>query len=92
VAEVRVERTGEDEDGFRFRVSVQEGGASTEHEVSLTRAYYEEAGQGSESPDQFVERCFEYLLEREPKESILRRFDVRQIASYFPRFEEEIRR
>jgi hypothetical protein len=91
VAEVRVERTEEDDDGFRFRVSVEEAGSSTEHDVSLTRRYYEEAGGGAESPSRFVERCFGYLLEREPKESILRRFDVRDIGSYFPGFEEEIR-
>ena len=91
MAEVRVERAGEDADGFQFRVSVEEAGSSTEHEVSLTRRYYEETGGGAESPDRFVERCFGYLLEREPKESILRRFDVREIRAYFPSFEEEIR-
>ena len=31
-----------------------------------------------------------FLLEREPKESILRSFDVSQIATYFPEFEAEI--
>ena len=38
----------------------------------------------------FVERCFAFLLEREPKESILRRFDVSVIARYFPEFERVI--
>jgi hypothetical protein len=32
------------------------------------------------------------LLEREPKESILRRFDVKAISRYFPEFEREMPR
>jgi hypothetical protein len=32
---------------------------------------------------------FQFLLEREPKESILRRFDVTVISRYFPEFERE---
>jgi hypothetical protein len=32
------------------------------------------------------------LLEREPKESILRRFDVMAISRYFPEFEREMPR
>ena len=34
--------------------------------------------------------CFAFLLEREPKESILRSFDVSVIGGYFPEFEREI--
>ena len=30
------------------------------------------------------------MLDREPKESILRRFDVMAISRYFPEFEREI--
>jgi hypothetical protein len=30
------------------------------------------------------------LLDREPKESILRRFDVTVISRYFPEFEQEL--
>jgi hypothetical protein len=32
------------------------------------------------------------LLDREPKESILRHFDVTAISSYFPEFEREMPR
>jgi hypothetical protein len=33
-----------------------------------------------------------FLLDREPKESILRRFDVTEISRYFPEFEREMPR
>jgi len=39
-----------------------------------------------------VRRSFEFLLEREPKESILTRFDLSLISRYFPEYEREIKR
>jgi hypothetical protein len=39
-----------------------------------------------------VRRSFEFLLEREPKESILASFDLTVIARYFPEYESEIAR
>jgi hypothetical protein len=40
------------------------------------------------------ERCLEaaFLLDREPKESILGRFDAAVISRYFPEFERELPR
>ena len=38
------------------------------------------------------EATFRFLLDREPKESILTRFDVTVIARYFPEFERELPR
>jgi hypothetical protein len=38
-----------------------------------------------------VEESFRFLLEREPKESILRRFNLTVISRYFPEYEREIK-
>jgi hypothetical protein len=37
-----------------------------------------------------IEAAFRFLLAREPKESILSRFDVIVISRYFPDFEERL--
>jgi hypothetical protein len=42
-------------------------------------------------PEELVRRSFEFLLERESKESILREFDITVISRYFPNYEDEIR-
>ena len=42
------------------------------------------------TPERVIEAAFEFLLDHEPKESILRGFDVTVISRYFPSFEEEI--
>ena len=38
----------------------------------------------------FVEACFTFLLQHEPKEQILASFDVSQISGYFSDFERAI--
>jgi hypothetical protein len=75
----------------RFRVMVRDADSSTEHDVTVSDADLERLAFDRE-PDAFVRDCFEFLLEREPKESILRAFDVSVIATYFPEFEREISR
>jgi hypothetical protein len=41
-----------------------------------TREAYERLTAGKHSPERCLEAAFQFLLDREPKESILRRFDV----------------
>lgn len=43
-------------------------------------------------PADLVRRSFAFLLEREPPRSILRAFDLSEIARYFPEYEGTIRR
>jgi hypothetical protein len=74
---------------IRFDVIVHEGDPSTEHAVTLSESDLERLG-GGRTPEAFVRDCFAFLLEREPKESILRSFDVSMIGGYFPEFEREI--
>jgi hypothetical protein len=88
VAEIAVTRT-KDDGPMRFDVSVRERGSSTDHDVTLSAGDLDRLGSGR-SPEGFVRACFEFLLEREPKESILRSFDIGEIAHSFPEFEREI--
>ncbi len=74
----------------RFHVTVEERGSSTEHEVTASAEDLERLGAAFATPEDFVRACFAFLLEREPKESILRSFDVTVIGRYFPEFEATI--
>ncbi len=91
MAEIDVRTTSED-DGWACQVTVSEGGSQTVHSVTLTSGAYERLAGGACGPDELVRRSFEFLLEREPKESILREFDIMVIARYFPDYEGEIAR
>jgi hypothetical protein len=43
-------------------------------------------------PEHCIEAAFQFLLDREPQEPILRRFDITAISRYFPEFERELAR
>ena len=91
MADIQVERKGANGQ-IVFDVRVSEGGTESRHEVTLSEEDYRRLGEGYGSPDEFVRACFEFLLQRESKESILSTFDISLISRYFPEFEETIRR
>jgi hypothetical protein len=72
-------------------VTVEESGGSTTHRVSVSQEDVRRLGAPGETLEGFIHRCFEFLLDREPKESILKQFDVSAISIYFPEFEVAIR-
>jgi hypothetical protein len=88
VATIDVERS----EGETFRVQVREGAGATEHRVTLKASDFARLASPGETHEAFLRRCFEFLLEREPKESIMSSFDVMVIARYFPEFDSTIRR
>lgn len=75
----------------RFEITVREGASETRHIVTVEPDYARKVGGGKTSAEDLVRRSFEFLLEHEPKESILRRFDLKDISRYFPEYEREIR-
>ena len=87
-AKIEVEKAGEGE----FQVRVIEGKSQTSHVVTLKKTDCERLAGANVEPAELVRRSFEFLLENEPKESILRRFDLLLIGRYFPDYEQEIRR
>jgi hypothetical protein len=75
-----------------FEVVVREGEGETRHHVTMSRETYERLTAGKHTPERCLEAAFRFLLDREPKESILPRFDVTTISHYFPEFEREMPR
>lgn len=60
--------------------------------VTLNDRYYEQLTQKKIEKEELIKKSFEFLLVREPKESILSSFNLRVISTYFPEFEEEIKK
>jgi len=79
-------------DQEEFRIKVEEKGDSKEYVVTLEDGYYQDLTQGKITKEELIEKSFKFLLQRESKESILSKFNLKIIKSYFPEFEEEIRR
>jgi hypothetical protein len=78
--------------GGEFMVRVIDGIGESSHLVTLNAEHYNRLTRGKIEPQELVRRSFQFLLEREPKESILGRFDLQVIARYFPEYEREITR
>jgi len=83
-------RCTEGHDPLTFEVTVRDANGETLHHVTMARATYESLSSGKSAPERCIEAAFRFLLDREPKESILRRFDVTVISRYFPEFEREL--
>jgi hypothetical protein len=79
-------------DGWTCRVSVGGAGAPTAHEVAVATSDLARLAPGDADPSDLVARSFAFLLARERKTSILRRFDLAVIARYFREYERGIRR
>ncbi len=78
-------------EGWELQVTVTEGGGSSSYSVRVPRSDYERLTAGKMSPEELGRRSFEFLLAREGKESILRSFEIRTIARYFPEYEREMK-
>ena len=87
-AKIEVEKV----DASHFRVRVIEAGSESTHQVTLDPKDYARLAGGTIEPEELIRKSFEFLLEREPKGSILSRFDLSVISRYFPEYEREIKK
>jgi hypothetical protein len=88
---IEVRRTGNG-DFLQFEVVVRDDQGETRHQVTMARETCDRLTGGKHTPERCLEAAFRFLLDREPKESILSRFDVTVISRYFPEFERELPR
>lgn len=78
-------------EGWEFKVTIEEKGNQTTHQVHMSEDFYESLNTKVE-PEEVVEESFRFLLEREPKESILSQFDITVISKYFPDYKKVIKK
>lgn len=75
--------------GSIYDVRVEDSRGATTHEVTVWPSDIARYAPDA-TPEELLEASFEFLLEREPKESILRRFELPVIERYFPDYPEVI--
>jgi hypothetical protein len=82
-------RAAEQREGWVCEVALDQAGESTHHTVTVTPGDLKRWGGGTsrEDVEDLVGRSFDFLLEREPPSSILRRFDLSVIPRYFPEYD-----
>ena len=74
-----------------YSVTLTEGGSSRSYRVGVPEDFYQRLTGGTVSKADCLKASFRFLLDREPKESILSSFDLPVITRYFPEFEEKFK-
>ena len=80
------------EAGWSCAITVGNDAAATRHEVTVTDDVLARLAPDDVAPTRLVHDAFEFLLAREPRESIMRRFELSVIGRYFPEWDDEIRK
>ena len=94
MTDIQVACVKPDPGSWTCAVRVRDDRSSSDHEVLVDEIDLPAALDGAEIPDveRLVRATFEFLLEREPKESILRRFELPLVGRYFAEYPEDIGR
>jgi hypothetical protein len=78
--------------GWTCTVTLVDATGSSTHQVLVAAAALERFAPGAAEPDALVRASFEFLLAREGRASILRRFELPLIERYFPEYPDAIGR
>ena len=79
------------EGGFDCVVELGAPGRTARHNVRVAMKDMQRWARPGETPESLVGRSFEFLLQREPADQVLKSFTLSDIARYFPEFDEAIR-
>jgi hypothetical protein len=71
-----------------FNVVIRDARGESRHQVTLPADEARRWAQLGAEPSRCVEAVIRFLLDREPKESILSAFDMRVVRRYFPEFDD----
>ncbi|OGZ33656.1 MAG: hypothetical protein A2Y98_01850 [Candidatus Portnoybacteria bacterium RBG_19FT_COMBO_36_7] len=83
---IKVNKKSEEQDRWMFKVLIDD----TDFEVELEKDYWKKLTEENIAPEDLVKKSFEFLLAREPKETILHSFNLKVISNYFPEYEKEM--
>ncbi len=71
-----------------FAVVIRDARGESRHRVTMQADEAERWAKLDAEPSRCVEAAIRFLIEREPKESILTAFDMSVIRRYFPEFDD----
>ena len=77
---------------FEFLVVINDDDSFTEHVITVDDSSYQLLADKMCSKELLVEKSIEFLLTKEPKESILEKFEIMLIANYVPEYPDEIKK
>ncbi len=79
-------------DGWQCAVRIGDDEAATEHAVAVDHDALRTLAPAASSPEELVLASFRFLLEREPREAIMRSFELPIISRFFADYGAEVSR
>ena len=90
--DIRVTEANQREEGWTFLVELGHGEGLIEYFIDVDKDYWTRLTSRRVEPADLVRETFRFLLDKQPKEVILKRFNIAEVAGQFPVFEHEIKR
>lgn len=78
-------------DGWVADVTLRDGARAHAYRVRVSEEAWRRLTAGHATVEDLLRASFEFLLEREPPEAILKTFEVNVIPRYFPEYERAMR-
>jgi len=88
--QIIVSKLEEDNEQYLFRVKLVDDFGEEKYKVIFKKSYFEDF-KSKKDPAYIVEKSFEFLLKREPKELIIKEFELSLISHYFPEYDNFVR-
>lgn len=89
---MKVTETNQREDGWTFLIELGHGDELIEYRVDVDKDYWTRLTNRRIEPAELITITFKFLLDKKPKELILKRFNLADIPGYFPMYESEVKR
>lgn len=89
---IRVTETNQSDNGWTFLVELGHGEGLIECWVDVDREYWTRLTNRRVEPEDLVLETFKFLLDKEHKELILKKFNLSDVAGNFPMYEAEIKK
>ncbi len=87
---IHIDREVEAHQGWRYEVRLTLGEVGLHYEVTLSWAEHDLWSHGRVPPEKVVRAAMKFLLQREPAEAIMSKFDCAVIRRYFPEVDREL--
>ncbi|MEM7682266.1 MAG: hypothetical protein AAF288_09960 [Planctomycetota bacterium] len=88
--EIEIGQEDEGPSNWAYQVRVFAQGRTHDYRVTLSFQDYDLWSRGRVAPERVAKAAFAFLLEREPADAILPKFDCSVIRRYFPEVDREL--
>jgi hypothetical protein len=90
MSEPSVTVTSRPGEGSVYDVIIRDARGESRHQVTMQADELARWTRLASEPSRCVEAVMRFLLDREPKESIMNAFDMRVVRRYFPEFDDAL--